>query len=64
MANGKKLFRSNDKIIAGVLGGIANYLDADPTIVRVIYSILTVCTAFCSIILYPVLWLAIPKETE
>ena len=64
MANGKKLFRSNDKIIAGVLGGIANYLDVDPTIVRVIYSILTVCTAFCGIILYPVLWLAIPKETE
>ena len=48
----------------GVLGGIANYFDVDPTIVRIIYSVLTVCTAFSGIILYPILWLIIPKETE
>ena len=47
-----------------MLGGIANYFDVDPTIVRIIYSVLTVCTAFSGIILYPILWLIIPKETE
>ena len=64
MANGRKLQRSNDRIFGGVLGGIANYFDVDPTIVRIIYSVLTVCTAFSGIILYPILWLIIPKETE
>ncbi len=64
MTNGRKLQRSNDRIFGGVLGGIANYFDVDPTIVRIIYSVLTVCTAFSGIILYPILWLIIPKETE
>ena len=63
MANGRKLQRSSDRIVGGVLGGIANYF-VDPTIVRIIYSVLTVCTAFSGIILYPILWLIIPKETE
>ena len=64
MANGRKLQRSSDRIFGGVLRGIANYFDVDPTIVRIIYSVLTVCTAFSGIILYPILWLIIPKETE
>ena len=55
MANGRKLLRSNDKIVAGVLSGIANYLDVDPTIVRIAYAVLTVCTAFSGILLYPLL---------
>lgn len=64
MANGRKLQHSSDRIFGGVLGGIANYFDVDPTIVRIIYSVLTVCTAFSGIILYPILWLIILKETE
>ena len=33
----KKLYRSRDnKVICGVAGGLAEYLDADPTIVRLI----------------------------
>lgn len=64
MANGRKLVRSDNKIIAGVLSGIANYFDADPTIIRIIYAALTVCTVFSGIILYPILWLIIPKDTK
>lgn len=62
MANGKKLIRSKDREIAGVVGGIAEYFDIDPTIARVTYAILTVCTAFSGIILYPILWLVIPED--
>lgn len=64
MANGKKLVRSKDRVLAGVLGGIAAYLDVDPTIVRVVYAVLTVCTVFSGVILYPILWLIIPEEKE
>ena len=34
MSNGKKIYRSNDRVIAGVCGGLAEYLDVDATIVR------------------------------
>lgn len=62
MANGKKLVRSNNRVIAGVLGGIADYLEVDPTVVRVLYTVLTVFTAFSGVILYPILWLIIPQD--
>ena len=42
MARGKTLYRSRDRIIAGVCGGIADYFDFDPTIFRIIYAILTI----------------------
>ncbi|MBM6992404.1 MAG: PspC domain-containing protein [Prevotella sp.] len=62
MANGKKLVRSRNRVLAGVLGGIADFLDVDPTVVRVVYAVLTVFTAFSGVILYPILWLIIPEE--
>ena len=60
--NNKRLTRSNDRIIGGVCAGIAEYLDIDPTVVRVGYAVLTLCTVFCGVILYPVLWIIIPPK--
>ena len=62
MANGKKLVRSRDRILAGILGGFAEYMVFDPTVVRVIYALLTVCTAFSGVIIYLILWLIIPED--
>jgi phage shock protein PspC (stress-responsive transcriptional regulator) len=62
MANGRKLLRSRNRVLGGVLGGIAEYMDVDPTIVRVAYAVLTVFTVFSGIVLYPILWLIIPEE--
>lgn len=58
----KRLTRSNDRIIGGVCGGFAEYLDIDPTLARVGYAFLTLCTMFSGIILYPVFWLIIPPK--
>lgn len=60
----KKLYRSrNDKMISGVCAGIAHYLNIDPTLVRVIYAVLSVSTAFIPcLILYIVLAIVIPQE--
>ncbi len=58
----KKLTLSADKKIAGVCGGIAEYMNVDPIIIRVIYAMLTVFTAFSGIILYPILWAIIPNN--
>ena len=37
----KRLERSNDRVWAGVCGGIAEYLDFDPVLVRIAYAFLT-----------------------
>jgi phage shock protein PspC (stress-responsive transcriptional regulator) len=58
----KKLYRSEtDKIIGGVCGGIAEYLDIDPTIVRVIFALAIVSTEF-GLMLYIILWIVLPSE--
>lgn len=64
MAMGRKLRRSKDSVVFGVLGGLAEYMDTDPTLVRVIYSMLTVFTAFCGVILYVILWLVMPPAEQ
>ena len=42
--NEKKLYKSNDKKICGVCGGIAEYFGVDPTIVRVIFALAVMFT--------------------
>lgn len=59
----KKLFKSNDKKFAGVLGGIASYLNIDPTVIRVIYALLTIFTGFFpGIVAYIIMAIIIPSE--
>lgn len=59
----KKLTKSADKKLCGVCAGCAEYLDMDPTIVRVIYALLTACLAgFPGIILYIILALVMPEK--
>ena len=59
----RRLVRSSDKMIAGVVGGLAEYFDMDPTLARVGFVVLSVVSAaFPGIIVYAVLWLVMPKE--
>lgn len=60
----KKLTRSNNKSLAGVCAGIAEYFDVDPTLIRVIYASLTIFSAgFPGVLLYIVLMLIMPEKT-
>lgn len=59
----KKLHRTtgDERMIAGVLGGLAKYFDVDPTILRVAFFFITAFTGFLSgIIVYIVAILIIP----
>ncbi|MCP5046705.1 MAG: PspC domain-containing protein [bacterium] len=60
----KRLKRSNkEKMIAGVCGGIAEYFNQDPTLVRIIYVLASVLSvAFPGILVYLVLWAIIPQS--
>ena len=52
----------NHKIIAGVCGGLADWLGWSPTLVRVIFVIVSVLSAaFPGIIVYIVMWVLMPK---
>ena len=64
MGNNKRLYRSANRMIGGVCGGIAEYFDWDPTWVRLIYALLTIFTAFSGIIVYLVLWIVMPDSSS
>ncbi len=58
----KVLRRSiENKKIAGVCGGLAEYLDIDPTIVRLIFVLLTLSSFGLGILLYVILAIAMPQ---
>ena len=60
----KKLYRSKtDKKIAGVCGGLAKYLNIDPTIVRLIWAIVVVCGG-AGLLAYLICALVIPEEPD
>ena len=42
--NGKKLYKSADKKVCGVCGGIAEYFGIDPTVIRLVYVLLVLFT--------------------
>ena len=56
----KKLTRSNNRMLAGVCAGLADYFGWDVTVVRIIYSFATVFTAFSGIIFFFFLCFFIP----
>ena len=61
----KKLYRSSNRILAGVCGGIAEYLKIDPTVVRVLYVVLSFFSAaFPGLLLYLILLLFIPNYDQ
>ncbi len=60
--NKPKLYRNlNDRMIGGVCGGLAVYLNIDATIVRLIFILLLFGTEF-GFLLYLILWIIVPEE--
>jgi phage shock protein C len=53
------------RVIAGVCGGIAEWLDWDPTLVRVLFVLVSLLSAaFPGILVYLVLWLLMPERDD
>lgn len=54
---------SRHRMIAGVCGGIAEWLGWDPTVVRVLYVVVSILSvAFPGMLVYLVLWLIMPRD--
>ena len=58
----KRVYRSKkNKMLAGVCGGIAEYFEVDPVLVRLLF-VLLLFMGFVGIIIYLVAWLLIPEN--
>jgi phage shock protein C len=64
VTSGKRLMRSSTNVkLAGVCGGVAEYLNVDPTLVRLIWVLLSLIPGFVfgGILGYLLAWMIIPK---
>ena len=58
----KKLLRSKkNKVLAGVCGGVGEYLNVDPVIVRLIWVIVTLVSFGAGLLAYIIAWIIIPE---
>jgi phage shock protein C len=61
--NKQGLTRSNNRVIAGVCAGLAEWLGWDIALVRVLYLVISIFSAgFPGIIAYIILWIVMPEE--
>ena len=58
----KRLYRSqNNRMIAGVAGGLGEFLGIDPTLIRLIFA-MSIIFMGTGVLLYLVMWLIVPEE--
>lgn len=60
----KKLYRSRrEEKIAGICGGLGEFFNIDPTLIRLLVIFITIATGiFPMLLTYLVAWLVIPRE--
>jgi phage shock protein C len=58
----RKLTRSKDKVIAGIAGGVAKYVGANPRNTRIIFVVALAFTTGFFVVPYLLLWLLLPLE--
>lgn len=59
----EKLTRSQNRILGGVCSGLAEYFDIDVVLIRIIF-ILTILVSGAGLIIYIILWVALPEEND
>lgn len=61
----KRLYRSGkERILGGVCGGIGEYLDMDPTVIRLIWIIFTLLSFGIGVIAYFIAWIIVPRNPK
>ncbi|MER3546229.1 MAG: stress-responsive transcriptional regulator [Rhodanobacteraceae bacterium] len=63
--NGDRVLRRSrhNRMIAGVVGGLAAYFGPDPALLRIIYVLVSIFSAaFSGILLYIILWIVVPGQ--
>jgi phage shock protein PspC (stress-responsive transcriptional regulator) len=61
--NKSRLTRSNNRVIAGVCAGLAEWIGWDTGLVRLLYILISLLSAgFPGILVYIILWIVMPPE--
>jgi len=61
----KRLFRNeHDKVIAGVSSGVAEYMEVDVTIIRLLFVLSTIFLVGTGILVYLVMWIVVPVNND
>jgi phage shock protein C len=59
----KKLYRSRDRMLGGVLAGFSEHINADVSIVRIAYVLISIISiAFPGLLFYLICWAVIPEK--
>jgi len=60
-----RLYRSrDDRMLAGVAGGVAEMLDADPSLIRIVWALLVILTGGIALLVYIVMAIVVPERPE
>ncbi len=60
----RKLYRSrSDRKLAGVCGGLAQFFNLDPTLIRVLFVVLAVLGG-SGILIYLAMWIMVPNQPQ
>jgi len=61
----KRLYRASEKnsMVAGVCAGIADYFEVDPTMVRLVWVLMTVFSFGTGLVGYLVMWIIMPRKS-
>ena len=61
----KRLYRSRkDRIVGGVCGGLAAHIDVDPSLIRLVWIVVTLISLGTGLIVYLAAWIIIPESPE
>jgi phage shock protein PspC (stress-responsive transcriptional regulator) len=61
--NMQRLYRSKkERILGGVCAGLGEHLDVDPTVIRLIWAVVTLLSFGTGIIIYILAWIIIPED--
>jgi phage shock protein C len=59
----QRLYRSKkERILGGVCAGLGEHLDVDPTVIRLIWAVVTLISFGTGIIVYILAWIIIPED--
>ena len=58
----RRLTRSRDAMVGGVAAGLANWLRADPALIRIAWALLVPLTGGAALVAYIVAWIVVPEE--
>ena len=61
----KRLFRNeHEKVIAGVSSGVAEYMEVDVTIIRLLFVLSTIFLVGTGILVYIIMWIVVPVNND